>query len=75
MNIHQKAQEILRGDPTQRIGQAYYNAVRVEDEWLQREIDGTDRDPFNSDKNLPAFLEAWYAAWGGDGANLADTEA
>lgn len=71
MNIHQRAQEIIRDDPTQRIGQAYYNAVRFEDAWLRREIDGTERDPFNNDAALPAFLEAWYEAWGGDGANLA----
>lgn len=70
VNIHQRAREIMRDDPHQRLGQAYYNALRFEDRWLAENIDGTERDPFNNDANLPAFLEAWYAAWGGDGAGV-----
>lgn len=64
MNIHQRAQNILREDPSQRLGQAYYNAARGEDEWLRLNIDGTERDPFNNNSALPAFLEAWCAVNG-----------
>jgi hypothetical protein len=49
--------EVLRDYPDQREGQAYYNAFRMIWPELEHEIVGTERDCFNDDRNLPAFLD------------------
>jgi hypothetical protein len=49
--------EYMRHHPDQRVGQAYYNALRLEWPHLQHEIVATERDCFSSDSQLPAFLD------------------
>lgn len=51
-----RVEEVLRDYPDQREGQAYYNALRMIWPELQHEIAGTERDCFNDDRRLPAFL-------------------
>lgn len=59
-SLHVRTANVLKGDPSQRIGQAYYNAVRDlfpdGGEWMSAYVDGTDFDPFNNDAALPQFL-------------------
>ncbi|GAB2824870.1 hypothetical protein GCM10027200_25290 [Lentzea nigeriaca] len=50
--------EVMRRDPSQREGQAHYNALRIGWPHLEAQVLGTDRDCFSSDKALPALL-AW----------------
>lgn len=58
--LHVRCGAILKKDPSQRLGQAYYNAVRDlfpnGSEMLAKYIDGTGLDPFEDDKRVPAFL-------------------
>ena len=49
--------EVWRDDPTQREGQAYFNAARMKWPGLVDDIIGTEYDPFTLDRHLPAFLE------------------
>lgn len=61
----------LRSSYAWRDGQAHYNAARCgfggsqdQDAWLHDEVDnnGSERDPFHNDANIPAFLAAAVAA-------------
>jgi hypothetical protein len=56
-----EVQATMERDPTQREGQAYFNAFRLRWPELQGEVIGTDCDPFSNDRSLPAFL-AWLQA-------------
>lgn len=49
--------EHIRRHPDERVGQAHYNALRLEWPHLQHEIVGTERDCFSADSQLPAFLD------------------
>ena len=51
-----EVQAILDRDPSQREGQAFYNAFRIRWPELEAEVVGTEWDPFNDDRRLPAFL-------------------
>ncbi|GLZ34911.1 hypothetical protein Lesp02_70980 [Lentzea sp. NBRC 105346] len=48
--------EIRQRDPSQREGQAHYNALRMGWPHLEAQVVGTDRDCYSSDRALPAFL-------------------
>jgi hypothetical protein len=50
--------EVMRRDPSQREGQAHYNALRMGWPHLEAQVVATERDCFSSDKVLPEFL-AW----------------
>ncbi|MFD9736679.1 hypothetical protein [Umezawaea sp. NPDC059074] len=50
-------EKVLCEHTDQREGQAYYNAVRMVWPEHQHEIVGTERDCFNDDRRLPAFLD------------------
>jgi hypothetical protein len=52
-----RVDEVIRGYPDQREGQAYYNALRMIWPDLQHEIVGTERDCYSDDRRLPAFLD------------------
>lgn len=45
----------------QRIGQAYYNMLRIWKPELEKEIENTTFDCFGDDSRLPAFL-VWVQA-------------
>jgi hypothetical protein len=50
--------EVMRRDPSQREGQAHYNALRMGWPHLEAHVLGTERDCYSSDKALPDLL-AW----------------
>lgn len=50
------AETYCRAHPSQRKGQAYYNALTESYPELIRHVSGTDHDPFYNDLRLPAFL-------------------
>lgn len=52
------AEEYYRSEPTQRIGQAYANALSDLYPDMANELIGTDLDPFHNDSRLHEFLEA-----------------
>ncbi|MFD7652361.1 hypothetical protein ACFV4N_00070 [Actinosynnema sp. NPDC059797] len=49
--------DYVRHHPAERVGQAHYNALRLEWPHLEHEIVGTERDCFGDDRKLPAFLD------------------
>ncbi|MFD5828259.1 hypothetical protein [Lentzea sp. NPDC060358] len=49
--------EVMRRNPSQREGQAHYNALRMGWPHLEALVVATERDCYSSDKALPSFLE------------------
>ena len=69
-----KVDEVFRGYPDQREGQAYWNALRMIWPGLQRGVVGTERDCFSDDRNLPAFLQWVEEVLSGDVAGLVEED-
>lgn len=53
----------LLDNPTWRLGQAYFNILRLLKPGLAEEIRGSAADPFYNDKRIAVFLTRVRADW------------